>query len=96
VVSKRRKVQLLACALTDCLAWSRRPIDARALAEVSFLVDAVAAAPAPVRRERQAGIGGMVNVIHAMAERDRDYRIRTTRGCALGDLAEAEWTASSS
>lgn len=96
VVSKRRKVHLLACALTDCLAWSRRPIDARALAEVSFLVDAVAAAPAPVRRERSAGIGGMVNVIHAMAERDREYRIRTTRGCALSELAEAEWTASSS
>jgi 15-cis-phytoene synthase len=96
VVSTRRKVQLLAGAFADCLAWSRRPIDVPALAEVSFLVDAVAAAPAPVRSERQVGIDGMVNVIHAMAERDRAYRIRTTRGYALSELAEAEWTASSS
>jgi len=31
-----------------------------------------------------------------MAERDRAYRIRTTRGYALSELAEVEWTASSS
>jgi phytoene synthase len=92
VVSGRRKLQLLTRALVDCLAWSRRSIDTPALPEVRFLVDAVAAAPAPAARER-VGIGGMVNVIHAMAERDREYRIRTTRGCALG---EVEWTTSSS
>jgi phytoene synthase len=96
VVSKGRKMRLLARALADCLAWSRRPIAAPALAEVQFLVDAVAAEPAPVRPQTRAGIDGMVNVIHAMAQRDREYRIRTTRGHGVIGLAEAEWTASSS
>jgi phytoene synthase len=96
VVSKGRKVRLLARALTDCLAWSRRPIDAPVLPEVRCLVDAVAAAPAPAPRKSRAGIDGMVSVIHAMAERDQEYRIRTTRGHGVIGLAEAEWTASSS
>ncbi len=96
VVSKGRKLQLLARALADCLAWSRRPIDLPALAEVQFLVDAVAAEPVPLRRDTRVGIDGMVNVIHAMAQRDQEHRIRTTRGYGVIGLAEAEWTASSS
>ncbi len=96
VVPHRRKAQLLARALADSAGRSTLPLDAPTLAEVRFLVDAVVQAPLPVAPEAPAGVGAMIDVLHAMAERDRAYRIRTTRGYALSELAEAEWTASSS
>jgi phytoene synthase len=96
VVSHGRKAKLLGRALADSAVRSPLPLAAPTLAEVSFLVDAVVDAPAPLAADRPVGIGGIVNVLHAMAERDREHRIRTTRGYGIADLAGAEWTASSS
>jgi len=96
VVPHARKVRLLANALADSAGRSALPLAAPTLPEVRFLVDAVVAAPVPVAQPAPAGVGAMIDVLHAMAERDRAYRIRTTRGYALSELAEVEWTASSS
>jgi phytoene synthase len=95
VVPHRRKAALLAAAAIDPLRVPRLAADAPPLDAVAYLVDAVAEAPVP-QAARGAGLGAMVEILHAMAERDREYRIRTTRGCGVHGLAEAEWTASSS
>jgi len=96
VVSTTRKLDLLARAALDSGRRSALPLTAPPLAQVRFLVEAVAAAPAPLPPPERVGLDGMIRVIHAMAERDREHRIRTTRGRAIHGLAGAEWTASSS
>ncbi len=96
VVAHGRKVQLLVQAAYDGVRSSSRPLAAAALPQTRFLVDAVAAAPAPVRERAPVGLGGIVEVWHAMAERDLEHRIRTTRGHAVNALVGPEWTISSS
>ncbi len=90
-VPTSRKLQLLGQAMVDAGRRSPRPLAAPALGEVRFLVDAVEPSyqsPILVEPDR-AGFGSIVYVLTAMAERDHEHRIRTTRGYGVEQALHA-------
>ena len=95
-VPTKRKVQLLGRSMVAAARRSRLPGDAPALDEVAFLVDAVNRGPEfvlPVLPER-AGVGSIMHVLQAMAERDYEHQMRITRG--FGPVERPQWMTSSS